>query len=167
MPAVAKGLGSAYGEGLIAAVEHGMGAAGGAQIGDAVEVGHGRGEGGRGRGVAGVKDGGAADGAHHGEVFDAHLGGAVGADLDAAVGTAQRHGDLGDGRHADEVVGAGEEGGEGRGVGTVAADGHADGVGDHLLFGDVGLEVPLRVGLLEGFGMGGVADLGWGPRTRR
>lgn len=66
------------------------------------------------------------DGAHHGDVFQAHLGGAVRADLDTAVGPAQAHGDLGHGRHTDEVMGSGEEGGEGGGVGAVAACGHTD-----------------------------------------
>jgi hypothetical protein len=49
----------------------------------------------------------------------------------------------------------GERGGE-RGV---AADGQAGGGGDHLLFGDEHLEVPLQVGAGELEGEGGVLDL--------
>ena len=65
----------------------------------------------------------------------------------------------GDGRHPDEVVGAGEERGEGGGEGDVPADGHADGGRDELLLGDEHLEVALGVRLGELLGVGGVAHL--------
>ena len=67
---------------------------------------------------------------------------------------------LGDPGHADEVVGAGEERGEGGGERHVAADGEPAGRGHHLLLGDEHLEVALGAGLLELLGVGGVADLG-------
>ena len=40
-------------------------------------------------GVAGVQHGAVADGAHHGEVFQSHLRGAVLADGDARMGAAE------------------------------------------------------------------------------
>jgi hypothetical protein len=55
------------------------------------------------------------DGAHHGKVFEAHLGGAVGADLDPGVRADQAQVDTGDGAHPDEVVRPGPERGERRG----------------------------------------------------
>jgi hypothetical protein len=64
-----------------------------------------------------------------------------------------------DGGHANEVVGAGPERGEGGGERDPAACLHADRGGDHLLLGDVHLEVALGEGVAEDLGMGGVADL--------
>ena len=98
-------------------------------------------------------------GAHHGEVFQGHLRGAVGADLGPGVGAAQPDAGLGDGGHPDEVVGAGEERGEGGRERHVSAHGHADGGGDELLLGDEHLEVTLGIGLGELLGVGGVAHL--------
>src|SRR5215470_15798230 len=57
----------------------------------------------------------ASSGPHHREVFQGHLRWAVGADFGPGVGAAQPDVRLRDGRHADEVVGAGEERGEGGG----------------------------------------------------
>ena len=98
-------------------------------------------------------------GPHHREVFQGHLRGAVGTDLGPGVGAAQPDVRRGDGRHPDEVVGAGEERGEGGGEGDVSAHGHADGGGDELLLGDVHLEVALGMRLGELLGVGGVAHL--------
>ena len=56
-------------------------------------------------------------------------------------------------------MGTGPERGEGGGERTVAAHGQAGGGGHHLLLGDVHLEVPVRVGLGELEGKGGVLDL--------
>ena len=65
-----------------------------------------------------------------------------------------------DGRHADEVVGAAEERGEGGGERLPSAHLHPDRHGDHLLLGDVGLEEPIRHrGLGEQLGVRAVADL--------
>jgi len=65
----------------------------------------------------------------------------------------------GDSRHPDEVVGPGEEGGEGRGERPVAAHADTHRRGDQLLLGDVHLEVPAGVRLGEKVGIGRVADL--------
>ena len=67
---------------------------------------------------------------------------------------------VGDRRHADEVVGAAEEGAEGRGERLPAARLHADRGGDHLLLGDVHLEEAVGDALREALGVGRVADLG-------
>ena len=64
-----------------------------------------------------------------------------------------------DGGHAHEVVGPGQEGAEGGGVGHPAPHLDADGVGDHLLLGDEALDVAVGVGLAEDLGEGGVGDL--------
>ena len=64
-----------------------------------------------------------------------------------------------DRRHADEVVGAREEGRERRGVRHPAAHLQADGGGDHLLLGDEHLEVAVRVRLAEQLGVRRVGDL--------
>ena len=97
--------------------------------------------------------------AQHGQVLQGHLGGSVGADLDAGVRADQADVGLGDGRHADEVVGPGEERGEGGGERDVAAHAEADRGGDQLLLGDEHLEVALGAGLGELVGEGRVADL--------
>ena len=98
-------------------------------------------------------------GPHHRQVLQGHLRWAVGADLGPGVGAAQPDVRLGDGRHADEVVGAGEERGEGGRERHVSADGHADGGRDELLLGDEHLEVTFGIGLGELLGVGGVAHL--------
>ena len=67
-----------------------------------------------------------------------------------------------DGGHADEVVGAGEEGGEGGGERLPAAHLQPDGGGDQLLLGDEHLEEALGVGFVEDLGVGGVRR----PRRR-
>ena len=64
-----------------------------------------------------------------------------------------------DGGHAHEVVGPGEEGAEGGGVGHPAPHLDADGVGHHLLLGDEALDVAVGVGLAEDLGEGGVGHL--------
>jgi len=65
----------------------------------------------------------------------------------------------GDGRHPDEVIGPGQERGEGGRERPVAAGGDADRGRDQLLLGDEHLEVALGVGLGELVGEGRVADL--------
>ena len=89
------------------------------------------------------------DGAHHRQVFQRHLGRAVGADRHAGVGAAEAQVGAGDRRHADEVVGAAQEGGEGGGEGYIVAHLHADRGGDQLLFGDEHLEEAIGIGLAE------------------
>src|SRR5690606_28147488 len=89
----------------------------------------------------------------------AHLAGPVLPDGDPGVRADQVDPRPADGGHADEVVRAGEEGREGGGVRHPAAGGDADGRGDHLLLGDVALEVAVGVLLGEVLGPGGVADL--------
>ena len=85
--------------------------------------------------------------------------GPSGADRDADVGAAELQVGVGDRRHADEVVGAAEEGAEGGGEGLPAPRLQADGGGDHLLLGDVHLEEAVRVLGGEALGVGRVADL--------
>ena len=63
------------------------------------------------------------------------------------------------GGHPDEVVGAGEERGEGRGERPVAAHAQPHRRGDQLLLGDEHLEVAVGMGLGEQVGEGGVAHL--------
>ena len=110
--------------------------------------------------VAGVEDGAAVHGPHHREVLERHLGRAVLADRDAGVRAGRAPWSRpADRRHADEVVGAGEEGGEGRGERLPAPDLQADGGGDHLLLGDEHLEEPVGVGRLEDLRVGRVGDL--------
>ena len=156
---LAEHLGAADREGLRRVVQHRVGAPGGPHVRDAVEVGHGLCQrGGAGR-VAGVQDGGAVDRAQHGQVLQRHLGRAVGADLDAGVRADQADVGLGDGRHPDEVVGAGEEGGEGGRERPVAARAEAHRGRHQLLLGDEHLEVALGIGLGELVGEGRVAHL--------
>ncbi len=98
-------------------------------------------------------------GPHHREVLQAHLAGPVLADGDARVGADEVDAGAADGGHAHEVVGAGQEGGERGGERHPAARGHPHRGGDHLLLGDVALEVALGVFLGEELGPRGVADL--------
>jgi hypothetical protein len=95
-----------------------------------------------------------------GEVFQAHLRGAVGADLGAGVRSAQFDIGAGNPGHADEVVGPGPERRERGGIGHIAAGGQTHSGGDQLLFGDEHLEELLRVRVHEAVRAGGVADLG-------
>jgi hypothetical protein len=99
------------------------------------------------------------DGAERGEILQCHLGRSVRADLHSGVRSAQLDVRPGDAGHAQEVVAAAEECGEGGGERHVPADGQADRGGDQLLFGDEHLEEPVRVGGGELPGVGGVADL--------
>ena len=98
-------------------------------------------------------------GAQRRHVLQAHLGRAVRADRDAGVRADEADARPADRRHPDEVVGAGEEGGERGRERDPAAHLHADGRGEHLLLGDIALEEPLRVRLRERRGAGGVAHL--------
>jgi hypothetical protein len=66
---------------------------------------------------------------------------------------------LGDGGHPDEVIGPGEERGEGRGERPVAAHADADRRGDQLLLRDVHLEEAPGMRLGEQVGESRVADL--------
>ena len=134
-------------------------AAGRPQVADPFALGHG-GDELRGLvGVARVEHGAAADRAHHRQVLEGHLGRAVLADGDAGVRPADRDRRAADGGHADEVVGAREEGGERGGERLPAAHLHPDGGGDELLLGDVHLEEALGVSLGEDLGVGRVRDL--------
>ena len=140
-------------------VEHRRRLAGRAQVADAAVLAHRVDELHRLVGVARIEDDAAEDGAQRGDVFERHLRGAVGADRDADVGAAELQVGVGDRRHADEVIGAAEEGAEGGGEGLPAAGLHADRGGDHLLLGDVHLEEAVRVLGGEALGVGRVADL--------
>ena len=71
----------------------------------------------------------------------------------------EAHGRAADRRHADEVVRAAEERGERRGEGPPAARLEPDGGRDHLLLGDVHLEVALGMRLREHLGERRVGDL--------
>ena len=157
--ALAQHLGPADREGLPRVVQHRVGAPGGPQVGDARPVGHGQHQGGGAGRVARVQHGGAVHGAEHGQVLQRHLGRAVGADLDPGVRPGQADAGPGDGRHPDEIIGPGEERGEGRRERPVAAHGDAHRGGDQLLLGDEHLEVPLGVGLGELIGERRVAHL--------
>ena len=84
------------------------------------------------------------DGAELGEVLERHLRGPVLPDRDAGVRAAELDVRAADRRHADEVVGAAEEGGERRGEGLPAQHLHPDRGRDQLLLGDVHLEEALR-----------------------
>ena len=110
--------------------------------------------------IGGVEHRAAVDRAHHREVLEAHLRGTVLADRNAGVRTDQANLRARDRRHADEVVRAREERGEGRGERDEAHDLHAYSGSDHLLLGDVHLEEPLGRRLLEVLGMRRVRDLG-------
>ena len=154
-----KHLAAANRERFPGVVEDRIGAPGGPHIRDALQVGHGCHQGGGAGRVAGVEDGGPVHRAHHGQVLQRHLGGAVGTDLHAGVRADQADAGPGDGGHPDEVVGPGKERGEGRGERPVAAHAETHRRGDQLLLGDVHLEVPLGMGLGELVGEGRVTDL--------
>ncbi len=109
--------------------------------------------------VAGIENRAAEDRAHHRQVFEGHLRRAVFANRDAGVRTAEADVGARNGRHADKVVGAGEEGGEGRGKGNLVPHAHAHGCRDQLLLGDVLLEEAVGEGFFELFGVGRVTDL--------
>ena len=101
----------------------------------------------------------ALNGAHHGQVLQRHLRGAIGADLDARVRADQADVGLRDGGHPDEVVGAGQESRERRGERPVAPYAEADGGCHQLLLGDVHLEVALGILVGELVSVGRVAHL--------
>jgi hypothetical protein len=151
-------FGTADGEGLPVRIEDRVAAAGGAQVADPLGGGHRLDQRGSAGGVTGIEHGRAMHRAHHREVFQAHLGGAVGADLDTGVRAHQAQIDTGDGAHPDEVIRPGPKGGERRGERPVAAHGQAGGGGHQLLLGDEHLEIPLRVGARELPSERGVAD---------
>ena len=133
--------------------------AGRAQEDDAVEVGHRLDELGRLVRVARVEHGRAVHRAEGGEVLERHLRWPVLADRDARVRAAELDVRAADRGHPDEVVGAREERGERRGERLPAAHLEPDRGGDHLLLGDVHLEVPLRMRLAEDLRVGRVRDL--------
>ena len=89
----------------------------------------------------------------------AHLRRAVLADRDARVRAAERERRAADRRHAHEVVRAREERRERRRERPPADGLEPDRGGDHLLLGDVHLEVPLGVRLREDLGERRVRDL--------
>lgn len=155
----AQHLAAADRELLGGAVEDGHVAPGGAQIADAFEAGH-RADQLRGLvGVARVQHGRAVHRAHHRQVLQAHLRGPVLADGGTRVGADEIDAGPADRRHADEVVGAGEERRERGDVRHPAARREPHRGGHQLLFGDVALEEPLGVFLGEELGASGVADL--------
>ena len=144
---------------LVRLVEDRRRAAGRSEVADALALGHGGDELRRLVGVARVEHGAAADRAHHRQVLERHLRRAVLADRDAGVRPADGDRGAADGGHADEVVGAREEGGEGGGERLPAAHLHPDRGGDELLLGDEHLEEALGVGGGEDVGMGRVRHL--------
>ena len=99
------------------------------------------------------------DGAHHRDVLERHLRRAVLADRHAGVRAGEAHRRAADRGHADEVVRAAEEGCERRGERAPAARLKPDGGRDHLLLGDVHLEVALGMRLREHLGERRVGDL--------
>ena len=144
---------------VVRSVQHGRVRARRAEIRDALEIGHRPHELGGLVPVAGVEHGRAVDRPELGQVFEAHLGGAVLADRDARVRAAQPERRAADRGHADEVVGTGEERGE-RGAERFPAQHlQPDRRRDHLLLGDVHLEEPVRVRVAEDLGEGRVRHL--------
>ena len=137
---------------LVRAVEHGRRRPQRADVGDAFHVSHRRDKLRRLVRVARVKDGRAVHRAEGGDVLESHLRRPVLADRDARVRAGHGERRPADRRHADEVVGAREERGEARRERAPAARLEADGRSEHLLLGDVHLEVSLRVRLLEDLG---------------
>ena len=109
--------------------------------------------------VARVEHGRPVHGPHHRQVLERHLRRAVGADLHPRVRARQPQVDAGDRAHPDEVVGAGEEGGEGGRERAVPAHGQPGGRGHQLLLGDEHLEVAVGEDVRELVGEGRVADL--------
>ena len=101
-----------------------------------------------------------------GDVLERHLRRAVLADRHAGVRAAERERRAADRRHADEVVGAREEGGERRGERPPADGLEPDRGRDHLLLGDVHLEVAIRVRLREDLRVRRVRDLAVERRRR-
>ena len=99
------------------------------------------------------------DGPKRGDVLEPHLRRPVLADRDAGVRAAQHEGRPAHGCHADEVVRARQERGEGGGERPPADGLQPHGGRDHLLLGDVHLEEALRMGLREDLGEGRVGDL--------
>src|SRR5579883_1588649 len=112
-----------------------------------------------GGGVGGVKDREIGFGADHGDVLEAHLGGAVLADGDADVGAGELDIEPADGGDANKVVSAGEEAGEGRGEGDFSAAGEAHCHAEDVLLGDVAFQEAVRGGFFEVLGVGGVFDV--------
>ena len=157
--AVAQHLGAPHLEGLAGAVQRRVGAARGAHEDDARRVGHEPGQLRRLVGVRGVEHSRPFDRAHRRQVLERHLRGPVLADLHAGVRAAQPEVGLRDGRHADEVVGAAEERGEGRGEGLVAPHAHPHRGRDQLLLRDPHLEEPVGVRLGELVRVRRVGDL--------
>ena len=157
--ALAHDLGAADLEGLVGPVDGRVGAARRAHVDDAGGVGHHAHELGRLVGVAWVEHCRAVDRAHRGQVLERHLRRPVLADLDACVRADQPDVGLRDARHADEVVGAAEEGGEGRRERLVAAHAHPHRGRHQLLLGDPHLEEPIGVRLGELVGVSRVRDL--------
>src|SRR5438094_6308202 len=152
-------LGAADGEPGAGVIQHRIGAPGGAEIADPRMVGHCDDErGGRG-GVRWIEDRRAVDRPHHRQVLERHLRRTIFTDLDPGVGSGEPDVRLRDRGHANEVVGAAEEGGEGRRERDVVAHAHPDRGGDQLLLGDEDLEVAIRVRLSELLGESRVADL--------
>ena len=84
------------------------------------------------RPVGGIKDQRTIDGAEHGQVFEPHLRGAVFAYGYAAVGAAKLYIAATYGGHADLIVGAGEEAGEGVEERRLAAGGQTDSGADQI-----------------------------------
>jgi hypothetical protein len=99
------------------------------------------------------------DRAERGEVLERHLRRAVLADRHAGVRAREADVRLRDRRHADEVVGRGEERSERRRERLPLAHLQPDRRGDQLLLGDVHLEVTLGKRLRELIRVGRVRDL--------
>src|SRR5579884_1441952 len=108
-------------------------------------------------GIARVEHSAAPHGAHHREILERHLRGPVLANGHAGVRAAQPQMGPRDGGHADEVVGARQEGRERRGEAHLVAHAETHGGGHHRLLGDVLLKIAVRVSVGEVLGVGGVA----------
>ena len=111
--------------------------------------------------VCGIQDDHAGDGAHEGDVLVALVGRAVlangdtgmgRADLDVVVRIAYRI------AHLLEAASGGKHG-EGGSERDLAAEGHTDSGGDHIVFRDTAVEEAIRERLLERTGLGGSGEV--------
>ena len=110
-------------------------------------------------GVARVEDGAAGHRAHHRQVLERHLGRAVLADRHAGVRSGELDVQRPDAGHPHEVGGPGQKRGERRRERDGAAAGQPHRRADHRLLGDVGLDEPAGMRVLERLAERGVADV--------
>ena len=100
-------------------------------------------------GVAGIEHRDVRLRAHHREILERHLRRAILANRDAGVTAGHLDVAVADRGHPDEVAGASQERGKGRGERNGAARRKSHRGADHHLLGDEGLEEALRILLLE------------------